>query len=47
MLINLKQIDVINIRQSNFFQIRVTVLQNVSPEVPLSGYRPITMQSLS
>lgn len=46
MVINLKQIDVINLRQSSFFQIRVTVLQNITPEVFLSSLRQIIMQFL-
>ena len=33
LLINLKQIDVIQIRQSSFFQIRVSVMQNSINEV--------------
>jgi hypothetical protein len=36
LLINLKQLDVIAIRQSSFFQIRVTVMQSTSKDVPLS-----------
>jgi hypothetical protein len=33
LLLNLKQIEVINIRQSSFFQIRVTILQSSAKEV--------------
>lgn len=38
-LVNLKQIDVINIRQSSFFQIRVSVYQSAGKEVALSPPR--------
>ena len=33
LLINLRELDVIAIRQSSFFQIRVTVMQSTSKEV--------------
>ena len=33
LLVNLKNLDIISIRQSSFFQIRVTVYQAVTEEV--------------
>jgi hypothetical protein len=46
-LINLKQIDVINIRQSSFFQIRVTIFQSSTKEVSIHRYRTQVMECLS